>query len=672
MYSSIVNQLFHIGHYAFALWLLFIWYPKLVFSKVSHDWFIQIFSNGIRIVGIYIIIGYLLVGLKLFEVLAIIATLVFILFRKYFLPNSGEMKMDALAAFNARFYDLIETYYRFKLAWKRIRLKTLLVEKRKKTTKFRPNKLVPKLLLTFVFLLIFYVRFYDALVSVAPSMSDGSVTLAWAKYISKRILFHDGIYPQGFHIILAYLEKFAAINAMYIIKYTGPLNGTLIVVGIYFFISRLTGNRLAASVATVIYGLVGEPLFGHDWVRQSATNSQEFALVFLLPTFYFFIRFFQSGNKNDYWTGTIGCTVIGFIHSLILAYVGLGLGILMLMNLVMGVERKRKFWMGFVSGVCSVLVSTVIPFGIGLLLGRDFHASSAEFALQKLAVTFPTLEVWDILGIFSLLVIGVASILVKSVDAARWAYSFTFNFCFACLLLYYFAGPLLQSAVFSSRTGQPWVLSICILLGFLWNVVMSWIPRKENGKSWFEIGLCSVLFFTIIFESRLQPIIPYKMMWDSVAEQHLHIMDQNLPNSWVIFSQSDGYSMVLGNGFHQYISTLINNYDPEAFPLTKRGETSVDPNISYHIYIFEEKQVYRVDKNADIYKQLKPEYERREKEYAMLRKWLKAYQSFNGDLQTFYEDEFIKVHYIYRKVDKDSEKEVLWGKPRLSELQKDG
>lgn len=671
MYSSIPNQLFHIGHYVFAIWLLFIWYPRLIFSKVNNDWLIQLFSNSLRIVGLYIIIGYLLVGLKLFEVLAIIAILIFILFRKYFLPNSGEMKMDSLAAFNARFYDLIETIYRIKLTWKRIRFKTILADKREKATNFQIDKLVPKFLILMMFLIIFYVRFYDALVSVAPSMSDGVVTLAWSKYISKRILFHDGIYPQGFHIILAYLEKFAAIDAMYIIKYTGPVNGTLIVVGIYFFISRLTGNRIAACVAAVVYGLVGEPLFGNDWVRQSATNSQEFALVFLLPTFYFLIRFFRSGNKSDFWTGTMGCTAIGFIHSVILAYAGLGLGILMLMNLVMGKERKRKFWMGFVSGIGSVLISSVIPLAVGLALGRKLHGSSAEFALKKMTVIFPTLEIWDFIGLVSLLTIGVYSFMVKSTNA-RWASRFIFLFGLASFLLYYFAGPLLQSVVLSSRTGQTWVLSICILLGLLWNVVMSGIPGKETFKRWFEIAICIVWVTSIILASRLQPIIPYKMMWDSVAEQHLRIMEQHLPSSWVVFSQSEGYSMVLGNGFHQYISTLIDNYDPNAFPLTKRGETSVDPNISYHIYIFEEKKVYRVDRNDDIYQQLEPEYERREKEYAMLREWLKSYQRFNGDLQTFYEDEFIKVHYIYRKVDEDSEKEVLWGKPRLSELQKDG
>lgn len=669
MYSSIPNQLFHIGHYAFAIWFLFIWYPKFIFSKENNDWFIQLFSNSLRIVGFYIIVGYLLVGLKLFEVLAILALLIFILFRKYFLPNSGEMKLDALAAFNARFYDLIETTYRLKLSWKKIRYKTLLVDKRE-STDFSINTLFPKLFILSVFIIIFYVRFYDAWASAAPSMSDGAVTLAWLKYINERVLFQDGIYPQGLYIILAYLQKFAAIDAMYIVKYTGPVDGTLIVVGIYFFVSRLTGNRVAAIVAAAVYGLGGESLFGHDWFRQSATNAQEFALVFLLPTFYFFICFFRSGNKNNYWTGTIGCMVIGFIHSVIFAYVGLGLGIMMFLALVIGDERKRKFWMGLVAGIGSVLVSSLIPLGTGLLLGRKFHSSSAEFALQKVDVTFPLLGFWDILGIVSLFVVGIAGIKVKT-ETDQWTYRFVFLFGLVCFLIYYFAGTLTQNAVLSSRTGLPWMLSICILLGFFWNVVISWVPRKDNAKRWIEIVLCSVLIISIVIETRLQPIIPYKMVWDSVAEQHLRIAEQNVPSTWVIFSQSEGYSMVLVNGFHQYISTLINDYDPNGFPLTKRGGSAPDPNVSYHIYIFEEKEVYRVDKKYDIYTSLEPEYERREIEYAKLRDWLKVYQSHNGDLQTFYEDQYVKVHYIHRKVDGEAGNEAVWGKPRLSIFQKD-
>jgi hypothetical protein len=673
VYSSLSEHLYHIGHYALAFWVLMIGYPRLIFASHYEDKLEQTFSNGLRIVALYIIMGYILVALKLFEVLSIIGLLIFIILRDYFLPQSSEKRMGAFTAFSAKFYDLIETSYRSKLWWQRFRGKPLLADKRKQWRGLSAYTVIPGILLTTVLASSVFVRFYDAWVSVAPSMSDGAVTLAWLNYINQRILFHDGIYPQGLYIMLAYMHKFAAIDQMYIAKYSGPIYCSLIVLSLYFVVSRLTGNRIAAIAAAAVYGLAGEALHGEpDWVRQSATNAQELAMVLLLPTFYFCLRYFKNGKASDFWTATAGSTAIGLIHSVVFAYAGLGLGILLVLCLLMGEERKKKFFSGMLTGFGCLFIA-LAPLAGGLLMGRELHSSSANFALQEVVVERPLLTAWDIIGVLCLLILFIVQFIVKT-NQERWMYRFAVLFGSFSFILYEFVGAWTQNAVFATRTESIWVLSICFLFGLVWHLLFSIrMLSGENANLWAESTLCALLVLSIIMQTKLEPIIPYKMMWDSAATQYLRIAERHLPSTWIAFSQSEGYSLTLGRGFHNYITTLIRDYDPQLFPLTKRGTTLPDPNISYHIYIFEEKQVFRVDRrNKVVYQTLEQEYERREVEYPKLRNWLEEYQEQHDDLVTFYEDEHIKVYYIYRPGDPDAKDEALWGKPRLSEWQEDG
>jgi hypothetical protein len=522
---------------------------------------------------------------------------------------------------------------------------------------------VPLLLLASVIGCSAYVRFYDAWTSPAPGLSDGYVTLAWMKYVNSRDLFHDGIYPQGFHIFLAYLKKFAAIDSLYVLKYTGPLNGVLICAGLYFTISRFGGNRYAGIAAAALYGLGGTSLHGADWVRQAATNSQEFALVFVFPTFYFMVRYLQEGRRQDLLTALAGCAVTGLVHTLVFAFTGLGVGVLLVVGLLLHPRLLWKRMSRLAAGALATVVLSVLPLGLGYALGKKVHSSSEEFLVSQAKVTPPDLTGWDVAALCALAILFLAALLILF---ARRPAADKIAVWFAALLgagtfaLYEFGGTVTQSLVLASRSGALWVPALSFCIGAA-GCVIARVPLPSVLRDGMQAASILLLGAWLVTLTHLTPIVPYKMEWEANVEQYLRIADERRPNTWIIFSQNEEYALSLGVGYHDYIKMLVETYDPTRPPLTRRGAAEPDPNVPKHIYIFQEKKVFRVAKDNAIYSLLESVYEQREQDNKKLDKWLESYRKWNGDVEVFYEDDHLVVYHLQRLDERVQDAEKIWG-----------
>ena len=241
-YSSFSHQLYAMLHYGFAFVLLMIVWPRFFLKADSED----PLENGVALfakaVCIYIVLGYVLVALQLYEVISVSVILILLSTRRFWRKGSAKARSDTATAFHVWFYHLLEAGFRMKTMWLKARGKLTMARKHVKLYKLRNSDPLLMLLLAGVLGTAAYVRFYDAVHYAAPALSDGAVTLAWMKFINNRLIFEEGIYPQGFHITLSLLSKFAAIDPLYILKYTGPLNGVLTAAGFYFVLSRLNGK----------------------------------------------------------------------------------------------------------------------------------------------------------------------------------------------------------------------------------------------------------------------------------------------------------------------------------------------------------------------------------------------------------------------------------------------
>lgn len=661
MYESVWNQLYVLLHYSFSFLLLMVWIPKWVWKgKTPEDLGEQRMAGYLRIVFIYIVAGYVLVLLKLFEVLAILALLGLYGARKYLPRAAKAARVNLATAIGLFFYEVLDLGFRWKKTWR----STWSRWKQAWSAPWR-GKGVAWWLTSLALLAVLgasaYLRFQNAVVEAAPAMSDGYVTLAWMKYIEQRVLFHDGIYPQGFHIILAYLHKFAAIDQLYILKMTGPFNGVLITYGLYFAVSRFSGNRWAGIASAVVYGLAGIPLHGGDWERQASTNSQEFAMVFVFPTFYFLAKYLQRGRRDDMWTGAAGLSVIGLVHTLIFAYAGMGLAIAMFVGVLLSLRTfGRRVWHLTLVGAVSVVIA-VLPFGIGELLGSGLHGSSEDFLTSKVQVAPPHLHLYDYAALVSGGLVFLGFLVRRKPLREKAMELVAVGIIAATFVLYEYGGAVTQSLVLATRSGALWAMAIPFAMGLGLHTLLRPLWRMPGCRI-VHAAACAALVVYIVKGTQLQPIDAYKMEWDHGVEQYLLIAKEYRPKTWMIVSQNEGYSLVLGNGYHMYLKDLVANYDPKLPALTHNGWDKADPSVPDDIFIYNEKQVFEVSKSNSIYSLLAPQYEQRKKDNEDLAKWMAIHQQYQSDAEVFYEDDTLRIYHLHKAQDPEAKQQQLWGK----------
>jgi hypothetical protein len=653
MAVSFMNQAFELIHLFFAVFVVFIFFPRWLFPLTEDHPLDRGAARFLRMVFLLIVMGYVLVLLKLFELAAIVTILTLFSLRKYLSLRQKSLVEASLTSLLTKLYDFLDGLVHFPRTRIKPELRTYLTNRDQADWLYWGIGIL-------ILALCAYFRFDDALTTAAPPLSDSYVTLAWMKYIDERILFHDGIYPQGFHIILDVLHKFSADEFLYVLKYAGPLQSLGIAVSLYFVVSRLTGDRLAGMAATAVYGLFLGSYEGFPWERQVGTNSQEFGFLLVYPTLYFAVRYVQEKKKEDLWTVFAGMAAVGLVHSLAFAF--LGSMIFFLLLAALWVYRKHVIiplkWLAG-AGVCSVLLSAV-PIGLGLLLGKELHSSSVDY-LTSHAFTF-TVPAWnrlDKMAAVSLILLFVFCWKKKRSDGQRCLFLFSFFFGAFFFVLYLYGGMLTKSTLIASRAIDLWGLALSFCIGMGWHCLerirANWLPSR-----WISLGLFCTLLVSGLMVDKPTAIHPYKMEWDSGVQQFLRITNMYRPKSWMIVSQEEGYSLSLGDGYHMYLSTLLQDYDPTLPPLTKKGQHHPDENLSPDVFIYHEKEIYRVSPSNSIYSLEAPIYVRRERENRELADWLKKYKESHGSLPIFYEDAHLQIIHLHREITRKEINHLLW------------
>jgi len=631
IYSDIGNQLANLIKYGFAFTIVFVLWPCFIFKDRKSSGLDGYISRYIKMVCLVIAIVYLLAAVKLFEffsffIILLMITIYVNFFKKN--PAGAGVSPDILS----RIFDYFEGRLSFRdwlTSWYHNRvliLKDLFVNNFNNLTGAGTS-----ILFIAVFVFSAYLRFFDSFTNAAPAMSDAYVTLAWMKYIGQNLLFRDGIYPQGNCIYLAVLFKFCNIDPLYVLKYTGPLNGVLVTLSIYFFVSRITGRVLPGIVSAFMFGVLGG-LIPIEFERQASTNAQEFALVFLLPAWYYSARYLQTKNKNDLTTAAAALIATGWIHSLVFAFAGMGFTVILLVGTLLDFKHNIKnAWFLSLAGGLAVFLS-VLPAAIGLALGLDFHSASAAFlTAQREEITYPAISPVDKIALAGLLAFMIVSVFTKKVRKDFIFPLFIFLFGAASFILYIYYGPLSGNPVLMTRSGLLWSMIICTAVGLAWYAVYRTV-LANNKLSFAEVLLCAALIVFPAAYYHPAPIIPYKMEHNSTVEQYLRISREYLPGQWMIVSEEEGYAVVLGRSWHLMLGDFLNFYDPDQEKLV-REENGQKIFPAPDIFIYKEKNMFRPD--FDTYKEI---LARREKEYDQLDRWLDKYQAKHDNISIYYED----------------------------------
>lgn len=662
MYAQPWNQVYHLLHFLLAFLLLFVMYPRLLFTKQSSDRLENLLGNFLRTVPLFIVMGYLLVATKLFEFLSITTIMALLVINRFLTGKSLEEKVRTTNKWSIRIYDYLEGLFSLRqigAKWGR--------EQKKRVFEGDKNFSITRTMTLVLFVAVFsvsgYIRFYDAFTSPAPGMSDGNVTLKFMKFIDARILFPDGFYPAGFYIILDTIFKYADINAIYILKYMGPFNILLVQAGLYFVVSRFSGNTYAGMSASIIYGLLG-PLFASSaYDRQAATNSQEFAFIFVLPALYFYIVYLRNGKKQALWTAMAGTSTVGLIHLVGFTWLGMGMGIMLVLYLIVNWRKhaSRALYVTL-AGIGSMLIA-IIPYVMSKVFNVDVHSSTGTYLVTRLPeIASPHLNIVEKIALFSGAIVFLQGMSMNGDRLSRLPYLFSGLFTFGTFLIYYYGGPITRLEVVAGRSFDVWVLCIPLIIGMSWHTI-SLVLYKVKIKKKIELGLCIAAAVSSIVFVPVKPIIPYKMESDAAVQQYMNIA-RDYKQYMIVSPRVQEYALVLGSGNHMYLDKyaphLLGVYDPEKEPLTRFGEKKHDP-IAPDIFIYYEKKIYKQDysdTSSD-----KPNYDDYEKQYPELQLWIMTYKEAHANDNSFsiyYEDDNFIVYHLHREDDRKDIISKIW------------
>lgn len=641
MYNTFLNHFLPVMHYLFSYSLLILILPVFLFRKKIDSLDDFLVANYLKMILLLIVSGYILVTSKLFEVISIIVVFVCIFLWSFSKTTRNKQSPNPILK---KTFDYLDGIFSMKKPFVK---KWFILKKREIITYVLPRIKAVYVIEAVIVLIVIcfsgYIRFYDAFVNAAPPMADSYVTLAWMKYINFREIFHDGIYPQGFHLFLAYLLKFAPIDSLYILRYTGPLNTLLIAFFYYFVIRKLTGSTIGAIIALCIYGfwLPYTPFFQME--RQAATNSQEFAFTFIFPTIYFLFKYYQTSNKACLKVFFCGTVIIGLVHSLALALIGLLIGLVMLSFILIARKISKKMFIVSGLSILAVILS-LLPFVLGFLIGKDVHSTSAEFLVDKVKqVSSPMLFTEDY-AVLLFIFLTIPPIFIKWTSKEMKTIAlFSFLGGLAIFSLYYWGGVVTQSTLISARSVEFWSLIIPFCIGITCSLYTSWIKNKLLLVVTTFLGLC-IFVYLIYFNPT--PIIPYKLEHNETIEQYFQIRKNYENRTWTIVSHEEGYPITYGYGYHMHLSDFLNDYDPKSKALTRFSTEKIDSGAADNIFILYEKQLFKVSIQNSVYSLLEPSYKRREKDYKELKAWIEQHRQQGYRVDVFYEDKKIIIYHL--------------------------
>lgn len=654
---AISYQVPNLIRWAIAFIMIYIIFPVILFPNSGVSLLERLFARYVRMVAMTIIVGYILVALKLYEVISML--FVFLTFAML-IKLPGNYRKQALKEMKdnlyLRIYDFLDGLsHPYQLVRRRFTEKLITLKAQTKESFNLPN-IIQAVLLVAVLAYSAYLRFDDVLRHAAPPMSDAYVTLAWMKYIDGRMLFHDGIYPQGFHIYLSVLHKFAACDALYILKYTGPFNGVLTTLGIYFLVAKITGRKLPGILSAFVFGVIGEVL-PMGWERQGSPNSQEFALVFLLPAWYFAISFLQTREKRYLWTATAAFAIIGLVHTLILAFSWVGLCCIVTAFLLLKFKQSlRPAGQLIIAGIVTGVVAAV-PVPVALLFGRKFHSSSVDFLTSNMQTDIPLLTLIDKLALVGFVLFFLLTVWRRKRGADLAMVLSIFFIGLASFLMYLLVGPMTGNAVLVGRLGILWSLAAAVGIGICLETLLSLIPGRQSTLKLSVASVFTLLLMGIAINYyKPSPPHPYKMQYDAEINQYLSISKEYTPSLWTMVSTIDGYDLVLGKGWSILLGDFLNWYDPQRSKLIRSVDGREELLDVPDIFIFVQKKLFMVD-----LKIMEPILAQRVQDYAALEQWVARYKESHDNLSIYYQDDDIVVYQIHQPRSKADAAKEIWG-----------
>lgn len=246
-------------------------------------------------------------------------------------------------------------------------------------------KYIVKKPVQFLFLLLicgglFWIYGRQIILTYGYRASDIPVHLSWINQMSRGKIFSSGVYPFGFHCMIYYLHTVFRVDT-YVL-----LCEFFFVQVIYLHAVLLAMLKLLCRTKYFPYIGVFAYIVGNFWSVQTysrfySTLPQEFGMIFVIPSVYFLIRFFQVRKENlgDKETRRIlQSFAMAFSLTLAIHFYGTMIAGLCCIGIAMGFcfrfLRKEYFCRIMVTGILSIVLA-VLPMVIAFVGGTPLQGS---------------------------------------------------------------------------------------------------------------------------------------------------------------------------------------------------------------------------------------------------------------------------------------------------------
>ena len=231
-----------------------------------------------------------------------------------------------------------------------------------------------------VLLALFWVYGRQLVLTYGYRASDIPVHLNWINQMSRGNLFVSGVYPFGFHCMIYYLHTVFQIDTYMILCLFYLVQVFFIHTVFLAMLKLLCRSKYLPYAGTLIY------ILGSFWARQTYSRfysslPQEFGMIFVIPSVYFLIRFFQTEKEQLKTKETkiiLGNFALAFSLTLAIHFYGTMIAGLCCIGIAIGFctefLKKEYFRRIMLTGIISVFLA-VLPMAIAFAGGTPMQGS---------------------------------------------------------------------------------------------------------------------------------------------------------------------------------------------------------------------------------------------------------------------------------------------------------
>lgn len=210
--------------------------------------------------------------------------------------------------------------------------------------------------------------------------SDIPVHLSWINQMSRGKIFSKGVYPFGFHCMIYYLHTVFGVDTYVIMCEFFFVQVIYLHAVLLAMLKLLCKTKYLPYIGVFAY-VVGNFWAGQTYSRFYSTLPQEYGMIFVIPSVYFLIRFFQIHKKNLKGRETrriLQCFAMAFSLTLAIHFYGTMIAGLCCIGIAMGFcfrfVKKEYFCRIMVTGILSVALA-VLPMAIAFAGGTPLQGS---------------------------------------------------------------------------------------------------------------------------------------------------------------------------------------------------------------------------------------------------------------------------------------------------------